>query len=79
MSAEDSKFRDIGQYLPLAAIGLEMVVPIVVGVYADRTFGWSPWGALTGVICGFVVGIAHAISIMKKYGERRTPKSDDKP
>ena len=40
--------REMGRYFALAQVGLEMVVPIVIGVLADSYFGWGPWGVVVG-------------------------------
>ena len=38
--------KDLGFYFALGQVGLEMVVPIAVGVYLDDWLGWSPWATM---------------------------------
>ena len=77
MHRGDPAFREVGQYLSLATIALEMVVPILVGVFLDRQYGWSPWGALAGVVLGFVTGIVHASTQVNRQRDRKKPPSDE--
>jgi F0F1-type ATP synthase assembly protein I len=66
--------RDAGLYVALAQTGLEMVAPVVIGVFLDNHFGWSPWGAAIGVVVGFVGGLAHMLILLKRGEERRPPE-----
>ena len=64
--------REMGRYFALAQVGLEMVVPIVIGVLVDSYFGWSPWGVVVGVIVGFVGGLLHLLALLKSFDENGT-------
>jgi F0F1-type ATP synthase assembly protein I len=56
--------KELGYYVTLAQIGLEMAVPAGIGVALDRYFGWrTPWGVIAGAILGLVAGLAHLISL----------------
>jgi F0F1-type ATP synthase assembly protein I len=66
--------RDVGQYFALAQTGLEMVVPVAIGVFLDGRFGWSPWGVAVGAVVGFVGGLAHMLILLKRGEERRPPE-----
>ena len=66
--------RDLGYYFALAQTGVEMVVPIAVGVYLDNTFGWSPWATVAGAVLGLVGGMAHLLLMLKRYEDRRPPE-----
>ena len=35
--------KEMGRYVALGQIGLEMVAPIVVGLVMDHYLGWTPW------------------------------------
>jgi F0F1-type ATP synthase assembly protein I len=56
----------MGKYLAISQVGLEMVVPIVVGLAVDRYTGWEPVGVITGVIVGFVGGLTHLIFLANR-------------
>jgi F0F1-type ATP synthase assembly protein I len=53
--------KDFGRYLALGQVGMEMVVPIALGLAADRYFGWAPWGLIAGAVLGLGGGLAHLV------------------
>jgi F0F1-type ATP synthase assembly protein I len=55
--------KEMGRYLALAQVGLEMVVPAGVGVALDYSFGWAPWGVIVGAVLGLIGGMAHLIHL----------------
>jgi len=59
--------RELGYYFSLAQVGLEMVVPLVVGVVLDHAFGWKPWATLAGVAFGFIGGLVHLIVLVNRH------------
>jgi F0F1-type ATP synthase assembly protein I len=58
--------RDMRRYFAYSQVGLEMVVPIVVGVLLDLWLHLLPWGVLTGVALGLTVGLFHVIYLANK-------------
>ncbi len=76
MSDRPPGFQGIGRYLSLIAIGMEMVVPIGVGMLMDRRWDWTPWATLVGVVVGFVTGIIHTMTIVNRQnnGANRSEK-----
>lgn len=41
--------------LALASVAVaQVVIPILVGVWLDDRYAWSPWGAVVGTVLGFV-------------------------
>src|SRR5207248_5946661 len=58
--------KELGRYLALAQVGLEMVVPIGVGLALDNYLGWSPWGVIGGAVLGLVGGLAHLVHLAGK-------------
>ena len=44
--------KEMGYYFTLAKVGLEMVVPIALGLWLDNLFGWQPWGVVGGAVLG---------------------------
>lgn len=72
--------REMGYYFALAQVGLEMVVPIGIGVGLDFSFGWGPWGAVVGAVLGFTLGLLHLVSMVNRHDKEESSKSPrDKP
>lgn len=48
----------INKYADMMGLGVEMavtmVLPILLGIYVDDTFGFKPWGVLLGVFLGLI-------------------------
>lgn len=61
-------FRALG--LVLTAVG-EMVVPILIGVWLDDKYGWSPWGLVVGATFGLVGGIGHLVLIARRESVKK--------
>jgi F0F1-type ATP synthase assembly protein I len=55
--------KELGRYLALSQVGLEMVGPILLGVVLDYYLGWSPWGVLVGAVLGLTGGLFHLIQL----------------
>ncbi|MBN1670572.1 MAG: AtpZ/AtpI family protein [Kiritimatiellae bacterium] len=34
-----------------------VLIPIGIGLYLDKRFGWAPWGLVGGAALGFVTGV----------------------
>ena len=66
MSEERPDPKEMGYYFTLAAVGLEMVVPIGVGMVLDYYLNWKPWGAAGGVVLGLVGGLYHLIALSNR-------------
>jgi len=64
-SPQDSDRRRLGTYYALAQVGLEMVVPIVLGWWLDGQLGLAPCLLILGVIFGFVLGIWHLVILSR--------------
>ena len=58
--------KDLGKALALSQIGLEMVVPIVLGFALDSYLGWLPWATVVGAVLGLILGLAHLVQLTKK-------------
>lgn len=61
--------RNGNDYRGLAIAGtavMELVAPILVGVWVDQKFGWAPWGLACGAVLGFVGGISHLLVIANR-------------
>jgi F0F1-type ATP synthase assembly protein I len=70
--------RDLGRYLALGQVGMEMVAPIVLGLLADTYLGWAPWGLIAGAVLGLVGGLAHLVAQANKMNAERPPDPERK-
>src|SRR5690242_569580 len=73
--------RELGYYLSLAQVGMEMVAPIGLGAILDRyVWDWGPWGLIGGTVLGFVGGLAHLVTLANRQdsgGRRRKSEHQD--
>ena len=53
--------RELQLAFTMAALGMELVVPILVGWGFDTYFHWAPWGVLVGAVLGLSMVLMHAI------------------
>lgn len=51
-------------------LGLEFVVPMLLGLALDRRLGTLPWGTLVGTALGFGVGIWHLVRFGREAESR---------
>lgn len=68
--------KELSRYLALSQIGMEMVVPIVVGLLLDRSFGWTPWAIIVGAVLGLCMGFVHLVHLLGKMDSKDSPQSD---
>lgn len=54
-------------YFALAQVGTESVVPMILGLFLDYHFGWTPWATVVGFILGFVGGFTHMLMMLKHH------------
>jgi F0F1-type ATP synthase assembly protein I len=58
--------KEMGRYLAIGQIGLEMVAPIILGLLLDYQLGWMPWATVVGAILGLAGGISHLVVISNR-------------
>jgi F0F1-type ATP synthase assembly protein I len=58
--------RELGRYVALAQVGLEMAAPIGQGLALDYYLNWSPWGVIGGAVFGFIAGFMHLIALANR-------------
>jgi F0F1-type ATP synthase assembly protein I len=68
--------KELGRYLALSQIGLEMIVPIVVGLVLDHYLGWAPWALIAGAVLGLCMGFVHLVHLLNKMDAKDSPRSD---
>jgi F0F1-type ATP synthase assembly protein I len=67
--------KNLGHYIALAQVGMEMVIPIGIGAALDHYFKWSPWGIVGGAVFGLIGGISHLVAL----ANRENPSDSSKP
>jgi F0F1-type ATP synthase assembly protein I len=67
-------FKHFGYYIALAQVGMEMVIPIGIGVALDYYLKWSPWGVVGGAVFGLVGGLAHLVALVNREDHSNSSK-----
>lgn len=75
MLVDPQNQKDFSRYLAMSQAGLEMVVPIAIGVAVDWYWNTGPWGAIIGVVLGLGGGLTHLIYMAQKNDDGQPPKS----
>jgi ATP synthase protein I len=68
--------KDVQRAFAIAAVGMEMVIPALIGWWLDSRFQTGPWGALIGGVVGFTGGIWHMLRLGKQDDSPRNDKPD---
>jgi len=72
--------RQMGTYMLLAQVGLEMVAPLVLGLILDDRLGWTPWATVAGALLGLVGGVGHMVVILQRRNDSKPPhRPEEKP
>lgn len=71
--------KELGRYYSLAQVGLEMVVPIGVGLALDHYLGWTPWATVCGAVLGFSGGLLHLVAMLKQHDQADASKKRRDP
>jgi hypothetical protein len=58
--------KEVGRAYAMAQVGMEMVVPIGLGVALDYWLGWTPWATVAGAVIGFAGGLYHLVLMLNK-------------
>jgi F0F1-type ATP synthase assembly protein I len=66
VSPETPDSKEFGRLVAMGQVGLEMVVPIVLGMVLDHYLAWDPWGLVGGAAIGFFGGLAHLVHLAAK-------------
>jgi F0F1-type ATP synthase assembly protein I len=66
--------NDLGRYLAMGQIGMEMAGPIAIGVLLDHWLDWRPWCTVAGAGMGLVLGLVLLIRMANKENKDRTDK-----
>ncbi len=75
--SQDPTPRDMGYYFALAQVGIEMVLPTLLGYWIDSWVATTPWITIVAAVLGFAAGMIHLIMILRQ--KEREESSDKKP
>jgi F0F1-type ATP synthase assembly protein I len=65
-----SALAEYGEYIALGThIAASMLVPVIIGIYADRKLGTEPWGTLVGTFAGFAGLISIVLKLVASSGK----------
>jgi F0F1-type ATP synthase assembly protein I len=69
--------KEMGRYVALSQVGLEMIAPILVGLVVDHYLGWTkPWALVAGAVCGLCGGLIHLVHLLNKMDAKDSSQSD---
>jgi F0F1-type ATP synthase assembly protein I len=68
--------NDMGRYVALSQVGLEMVVPIVAGLLIDHYLGCKPWALIAGAVLGLCGGLVHLVHLLNRMDSKDSSRSD---
>lgn len=68
--------KEMGYYISLAQVGLEMVFPMVIGIIVDYYLHSSPWGTVIGFAFGFIGGFAHLLTLLNRQNDSESSKPE---
>ncbi len=55
----------MGKALMLTQVGMEMVVPALIGLGIDYGLGSAPWCLIIGALLGFGGGLVHLVALTR--------------
>ena len=62
----------------IMTIALEMVLPSLLGIWADRRLGTGMLFVVLGAILGFTMGMWHLLILAKASAQSSRPSDEDK-
>jgi F0F1-type ATP synthase assembly protein I len=77
--AEPKPDTRVGKWWALSQVGLEMVLPIFLGVWIDSHMGWTPWATVGGAALGFGGGLFHLVTLSRSIDETPENREENSP
>jgi F0F1-type ATP synthase assembly protein I len=71
--------NDLGRYLAMGQVGMEMAGPIAIGVLLDYWLGWQPWCTVVGACLGLVLGLVLLVRMANKENKGPSDKKSESP
>jgi F0F1-type ATP synthase assembly protein I len=66
MVPNSSNGSDLGRYLAMGQVGMEMAAPIGIGAAVDYWLGWRPWGVVVGACLGLIFGLVLLVRMSRR-------------
>jgi F0F1-type ATP synthase assembly protein I len=79
MVPNSSNRNDLGRYLAMGQVGMEMAAPIAIGAALDYWLGWGPWGVVVGACIGLVAGLILLVRMTGKESSARRSEEKGEP
>jgi F0F1-type ATP synthase assembly protein I len=79
MVEEPTNRPDPSRYLVISQVGLEMVAPIVLGVFLDHWLDTTPWLTIVGAVVGLAGGLYHLLTIVNAPKDRAGDAENNPP
>jgi len=80
---DDKKSETYKNFVKASSAGLEVGLSIVAGVllgyFADKYFGFKPWGFLLGLVFGAAAAFKRLFLFVKKYQKEQEDERRNKP
>ena len=78
MASKPPDSRGFGFYAQMSQVAMEMVLPVLLGVFVDSKFGTTPWVMIAGALVGLFGGLFHLIVLVSRHdGDRPSPPKRD--
>lgn len=71
MSDQKIASDELKYYYMLAATGVEMVIPLVLGLLLDRWWNCFPWLTITGAVIGPLGAVFHMLRLVRQFERRK--------
>ena len=68
--------KELGRFVALSQVGMEMVAPIVIGLILDHYLGSTPWALVTGAVLGLGGGLLHLVHLLNQMDSKDSSQSN---
>lgn len=79
MPDQPLKPRELQYLLAIGQVGMEMVLPIGLGVALDIWLGSMPWISIVGVLLGLFGGMAHLLVLIDRLDKSQKSEPSNSP
>jgi F0F1-type ATP synthase assembly protein I len=71
--------RELGRYIALGQVGMEMAAPVALGMVLDHYLQWAPWATVGGAVIGLIGGLSHLVVLTNRQPtDRRSSSSKER-
>ena len=69
---DDKDYRLMAKVAQISQIGLEMAVPVGVGIGVDFWLNTLPWFTIIGAILGPTLGFIHLLAVIRPSSDKKS-------